>query len=215
MLRGLSKLLTMRKGKGGRYSGVKPSTWGSLFASLAKSQERFTELSDAFSRMQRELGEATGLLDDGREEYLNLYASRLNVLRQVGEMIIKYGRRGYRQVGQDLEELLLLEKLERFEPAVGEPVPSGRCMVDGKLESRMLPHGSVALVSAPGFCTADGQVVALEAHVYQSVWPRGVGVDKITIGEPQDLENIESQALSHFLLLKACTLDDEQSTARL
>ncbi len=209
MLRGLSRLLAMRKGKEGRYSGVKPSTWGSLFASLAKSQERFAELAEAFSRMQREVGEATGLLDDGREEYLNLYVSRLNVLRQVGELIIKYERRGYRQVAQDLEELLLLEKLERFEPAVGEPVPSGKCTVDGKVESRMLPRGSVALVSDPGFCTPDGQVVALKAHVYQSVWPQGAGTDRITIDEPQDIENIESQALSHFLLLKACTFNNE------
>jgi len=99
--------------------------------------------------------------------------------------------------------------LERFEPAVGEPVPSGRCIVDGKLESRMLPHGSVALVSALGFCTADGQVVALEAHVYQSVRPRGIGIDRITIGESQDAEGIESQALSYFLLLKACTFNIE------
>jgi len=208
MLRSLSRLLAMRKGKEGRYSGVEPSTWHSLFASLAKSQERFAELSEAFSRMQRDLEEATGLLDDGREEYLNLYTSRLNVLRQVGELIIKYEPR-YRKVAQDLEELLLLEKLERFEPAVGEPVPSGRCTVDGKLESRMLPHGSVALVSDPGFCTTDGQVVALKAHVYQSVWPRGVGTDRITIGEWQDIEDIESRVLSHFLLLKACTFNDE------
>jgi len=204
----------MRKGKKGRYPGVKPSTWDSLFASLAKSQERFAELSEAFSRMQRELGEATGLLDSGREEYLNLYASRLNVLQQVAELVIKYERRGYRKVAQDLEELLLLENLERFEPVVGEPVPSDRCMVDGKMESRMLPHGSVALVSAPGFCTADGQVVTLKAHVYQAVWPRGAGIDKITIGELRDVEDIESQALSHFLLLKACTFNDEQLTAK-
>ena len=214
MLRGLSRLLPMRKGKKGRYPGVKPSTWDSLFASLAKSQERFAELSEAFSRMQRELGEATGLLDSGREEYLNLYASRLNVLQQVAELVIKYERRGYRKVAQDLEELLLLENLERFEPVVGEPVPSDRCMVDGKMESRMLPHGSVALVSAPGFCTADGQVVTLKAHVYQAVWPRGAGIDKITIGELRDVEDIESQALSHFLLLKACTFNDEQLTAK-
>jgi len=215
MLRGLSRLLTMRKGKGSWYSGVKPSTWDSLFASLAKSQERFAELSEAFSLMQSKLGEATGLLDSGREEYLNLYASRLNVLQQVAEMVINYERRGYRQVAQDLEELLLLENLERFKPVVGEPVPSDRCIVDGRVESRMLPDGSVALVSAPGFGTVDGQVVVLKAHVYQAVWPRGVGIDKITIGESRDVEDIESQALSHFLLLKACTFDDEQLTAKL
>jgi hypothetical protein len=209
MLRSLSRLLHMRRSKMGWYSGVGPSTWDSLFASLVKSQGRFAELAEASSHMQRKLGEATGLLDDGREEYLNLYVSRLNVLREVGELIIKYERRGYRQVAKDLEELLLLEKFERFEPAVGEAVPSGRCIVDGKVESRMLPHGSVSLVSAPGFCTAGGQVVALEAHVYQAVWPQGAGMDKIIIGESQDAEGIGAQALSHFLLLKACTFSDE------
>jgi len=209
MLRGLSRLLTIRKGQEGRYPGARPSAWDALFASLAKSQERFTELAEVLASLQGKISEATRLLDDGREEYLNLYISRLNVLRQVGEMIIKYEKKGYRQVAQDLEELLLLQKVERFEPVVGEPVPSGRCMVDGRLESRGLPDGSVALVSAPGFCTADGQMVALEAHVYQSVWPRDAGIGKVTMRETHDAENIESQALSHFLLLRACNFDDE------
>lgn len=212
---GLARLTIRLKRRRARPHLVGSSIWEELFARLEESQTKYSDLGEEFTRMQERLGKATGLLDDGREEYLSLYSSRLSVLKQVGELVIKYERRGYPQLAQDLEEVLLMEKLERFEPVVGEPVPSGgRCVVDGKLESTMFPPGSVAIVSAPGFCTSDGEVVVLPAHVYQCVSQVAPAGDKITVGEFQNANCHESRALSHYLLLKACALYSKGSPTK-
>ncbi len=209
-MKGILRLFRLLKRGRPNPNLVEPSTWEELFEGLGESRARYDELDKEFSQMQEKLDKARRLLVHAGDEFDDLYSSRKNVLKQIGELVIKYERRGYPQLARDLEEILLLAKLERYEPAIGEPVQSGKCVVDGKLKSEMFPPCSVVMVSAPGFCSADGQMVALPAHVYQCVPPAQSVRDKITLNKLADEDSNESRALSHYLLLRACTLSSKE-----
>lgn len=215
MLRVISRLWTRAKDKGqssGR-TGV-DSKWESVFSRLRDIENGLSEMHTSLSNVQDELSEATGLLEDGKEEYLGMYRSRLGLLRQLAERLIRCEHQGYQRIARDLEEILLEEGVERFEPRPGDPVIAGKCVVDAKLETGFFPPGSVAICRTPGFNTADGEAVILEAHVYRSVLPPEAERDKIILSELPDPESSESRKVSHFLLSEAHTPVEKQKITK-
>ena len=131
------------------------------------------------SESQTKLKEATKLLDRGTVEYGRLYRSRFNLLTRVAELLVRYENMGQMRIARDLENILLDEGVERFEPKVGEPILRGKYKVN-KMEFNGISPGLVALVSAPGFLGADGEVI-LPAEVFESILPTESETERIIV----------------------------------
>jgi len=204
MSRMVSRLLARvkEKAQSGRRTAAS-SRWEPVIARLQKIENGLNEMRASLSQKEDELSEVAGLLEDGKEEYLSMYRSRLGLLRQMAERLIRYEHHGYHRIARDLEEILLEEGVERFEPRPGDPILAGKCVVDAKLETGYFPADSVAMCRTPGFGTSDGEAVILEAHVFRSVHPQQAERNKIILAQTPDPESLDSQRISHFLLCEA------------
>ena len=137
------------------------------------------DIARKISESQTKLKEATKFLDRGTVEYNQLYRCRFNLLVRVAESLIRYENMGQSRIARDLENILLDEGVERFEPKVGQPIPRSKCKVS-KIEFNGLSPGLVALVSAPGFLDANGEVI-LPADVFESTSPNESETERIMV----------------------------------
>lgn len=190
--------------KSGTNRSAREQQWEAVFASLEQVHAHFVDLDKELSQKQSQLLEATRSLDSGRGNYLDLYRSWSNLLRGIANDVIICEQKGYHSMAQNLEELLLMEKVERFELGIGDPVVAGKCVVIGTLETDAYLPGSVVMVSSPGFYHTVDDMVVLAAEVFKAVPLPKVKKDRILISELAHAQGLDSPELATFLLLEAC-----------
>jgi len=180
------------------YEINKSPAWDELYSKLNNAIEKAAEPEKNLVIQAEKLDHAIESLNQGKQEYYNVQGHRDAVLVLVAKQIIKCERKGYNQIAQELEGILLEVGVERYVPQIGGPVVSGKCVSIGKMQNSSLPHGSVAAVMSPGFCTSGG-IVILPADVFQSVNPDKSSSKTIICKNTDELGDLESQQLIHHL----------------
>jgi len=183
-----------------RNISQKSMTWADIAAQLEKMGKASREFEQSLSTEQNKLKKATALLDEAREKYLDLYQSRARLLQQLAKELIKCEEQGYSQITRELEDILLDDGVERYSPNIGEA--PGKNAVKGKLETNMIPEGSVAFVRMAGFATEKGENIILPAEVYLGIKPKTIEKSVIIRVNTEYAENQELQDLADILRLQ-------------
>jgi hypothetical protein len=160
------------------YEIIKTTPRIELYSKLKDAIEKADEPEKNLAIQAAKLDQAIESLNKGKQEYYNVQGHRDTVLVLIAKQIIKCERKGYAQIAQDLEEILLEVGVQRYVPQIGSPIVSGKCIAIGKMQNSSLPHGSVATVMAPGFCTSGG-IVILPSEVFRSVQPEKSSDEKV------------------------------------